>query len=71
VKRILGETFLQKSFPQTPIGANLRGLLRVQTSPSPRPLPPGERVFITPSLDGRGKGEGDNMPKSLAVPLES
>jgi len=23
------------------------------------PLPPGERVSRTPSLDGRGKGEGD------------
>jgi len=28
-------------------------------SPSPCPLPPGERVSGTPSLDGRGKGEGD------------
>jgi len=27
--------------------------------PSPFPLPPGERVFESPSLDGRGLGEGE------------
>ncbi len=32
--------------------------------PSHCPLPLGERVFDTPSLDGRGKGEGDNHLKS-------
>jgi hypothetical protein len=32
--------------------------------PSPFPLPPGERVVRTPSLDGRGKEEGDKRLKS-------
>jgi hypothetical protein len=40
-------------------GHNLCGGL---TPPHPFPLPPGERVFRIPSLDGRGKGEGDKSP---------
>ena len=35
-----------------------------QISPSPYPLPLGERDLITPSLDGRGKGEGAESLKS-------
>jgi hypothetical protein len=34
-------------------------LRSIPNSPSPSPLPPGERVSQLPSLDGRGKGEGD------------
>jgi len=42
------------------IGANFRLSLLAEATPSPCPLPPGERVSQSPSLDGRGKGEGDN-----------
>ena len=38
--------------------------LRTADSPSPYPLPRGERDLESPSLDGRGKGEGDNLLKS-------
>ncbi len=44
--------------------ANLWRDSGVDDSPSPCPLPQGKRVFDTPSLDGRGKGEGDNHLKS-------
>jgi hypothetical protein len=47
-----------------PIGANLSPCFDLARSPSPCPLPPWERVFGIPSLDGRGKGEGDKMLKS-------
>jgi len=43
---------------ERPIGVKIRHTMRLN-APSPFPLPPGERVFATPSLDGRGKGEGD------------
>jgi len=43
----------------SPMGASFRTLYGGQEAPSPSPLPPGERVLRTPSLDGRGKGEGD------------
>ena len=41
------------------ICANLPPYLRTADSPSPYPLPRGERDLESPSLDGRGKGEGD------------
>jgi heme o synthase len=47
------------------IGANLSAELRPQDAPSPYPLPPGERDLESPSLDGRGKGEGDKRLTSL------
>jgi len=37
----------------------------------PLPLPPRERVCGTPSLDGRGKGEGDDLLKFHTAPLVS
>ena len=51
---------LQKSFPPGTICANFRFRILIPIPPSPSPLPRGERVLESPSLDGRGKGEGDN-----------
>jgi len=36
-----------------------------ENAPSPYPLPRGERDLESPSLDGRGKGEGGKKLKSL------
>ena len=47
-----------------PIGANLSMGFEFARASSPCPLPPGERVFRIPSLDGRGHGEGDKILKS-------
>ena len=53
------------------LGANFRFRISVTIPPSPSLLPPGERVLKSPSLDGRGQGEGDKHLKSLAQVLIS
>ncbi|MEW6530844.1 MAG: tetratricopeptide repeat protein [Thermodesulfobacteriota bacterium] len=49
----------QAKMPPDPIGAKMGLTPGAGHSPSPCPLPPGERVSRPPSLDGREKGEGD------------
>ncbi len=57
----MGQVFAN---PPIPICANLPPKLWTKMPPSPYPLPRGERALVSPSLDGRGNGEGDKQLKS-------
>jgi hypothetical protein len=66
-----GRNFFAKKFLPAPICANFRFRILIPIPPSPSPLPRGERVLESPSLDGRGKGEGDNYLISLTQVVPS
>jgi len=56
---MLDRTSRFSCFPGGALYALTLDSVLITIPPSPFPLPPGERDFESPSLDGRGSGEGD------------